>query len=174
MFKIQQFLTFFHVCLGILEGFIFQGVSTAFYYFLNVLVENGHLCSSNVGSNANKTLPITNATNKIGNISDHNHALASAHMDLFTNFSKIQTCPEEFKDNSETKASIFILLGMLILNLGAVVFGFVSDRFRPLFVKIIIIFLFVTGFFLLSLLNFDNENFILQRVGGLDTYDLWL
>lgn len=133
----RYWLDYLNLTLDPFEGFIMAGVGMALYYFLNILVLNGHFCPKEFVS-----VPVN---------------------DIYANFTKIRLCRSNYtssEDNSmdeNSVASIFILLANLIMNLGSVFFGFLYDRFRPLFIRLLIVSLFLIGFLFLSFLNFENE-----------------
>lgn len=130
------------------------------YIFINILVENGHFCPEKYAE------PYFLANNSLSEFANSNQTvleLGSATNSLGSpkSFKFIQICTQQ-PDSIEKQASIFSLLGLLVVNFGCLFFGFICDRFRPLFIRILIIVLFASGWLILSFINFENELAILS------------
>lgn len=103
------------------------GLSTAYYYMTNVMVENGHFC--------NQYEPYI-----------HNNIT----------FTKIRVCQDGIAPQTD-RASIFMMISLLIGAVPCIIWGFFVDRFRVLFVRLVSNFSMCIGLLCIAMTNFNNE-----------------
>lgn len=140
----HTFGQYLNLITGLIEAFIFYGFAMSFYFITLILVQNGHFCDK-----AKFDILWSDNPELFQNLMYKNES--------YMNSKYYQNC---VSDQQDTIASIMATVPVAILALPGFFFGMLVDKFRVLFVRIIIITLMLLGLLLLSLVTLQHEFYL--------------
>lgn len=140
--KISSYL---NLITGLIKAFVFYGLSTASYFVILILVQNGHFCDTH---EFEKYLQSQTNTSQLQVVLRNETLMNSKYY---------QNC---VSDQQKSIGSILSTLPIFILSLFGLLYGLVVDRFRVLFVRSAIIVLYLFGLFCLAQITLQSEIYV--------------